>query len=62
VKLLVQYTRTFGNDPELLQLIARAYQKLGDTIQAATWYDRFIAHFPTHRDVPGTLWKRAWME
>ncbi|MCU0608615.1 MAG: transglycosylase SLT domain-containing protein [Chitinispirillaceae bacterium] len=59
---LCRFVNTYGDDSEILQLIGRAFWKMDSTRQAARWYDRYLAQYPTHGNVPATLWQRAWIE
>ncbi|MBN2035489.1 MAG: transglycosylase SLT domain-containing protein [Chitinispirillaceae bacterium] len=62
VPMLRAYIRTYGYEPGLALVIARAYWGLDSIAKSAWWYDRFIARYPRSRSIPELLWRRAWME
>jgi soluble lytic murein transglycosylase-like protein/TolA-binding protein len=59
---LRKYWSAYGDDPDLLLVLARAYWSLDSSAQAGWWYDRYIAKYPKSKTVPELLWRRAWIE
>lgn len=60
IKKFKHYSTKYGQDPEALMYIARAYRKLDRDNAAAEWYDKLITLFPHHSKVQEILWLRAW--
>jgi tetratricopeptide (TPR) repeat protein len=62
IPALTKYWSDYGDDPDILLILARAYWSLDSTAQAGWWYDRFIDKYPKSKSVPELLWRRAWIE
>jgi soluble lytic murein transglycosylase-like protein/TolA-binding protein len=62
VSVLAKYAQTFGMEPDLMLMIARAYWSLDSSAKAAYWYDRYIERYPKTKALPEILWRRAWIE
>ena len=62
IPALTKYWSDYGDDPDILLILARAYWSLDSAAQAGWWYDRYIARYPKSKSVPELLWRRAWIE
>lgn len=54
------YLDRYGDSPDVLLQIARAQDRLGQTEEAAAWYDRFLKTYPQHDKTSEILWLKAW--
>ncbi len=60
IKLYKKYMGKFGQDPEALLSIARAYRKMDREDQSAVWYEKLMRAYPRHPKTQEILWLRAW--
>ncbi|MBN1576623.1 MAG: transglycosylase SLT domain-containing protein [Chitinispirillaceae bacterium] len=55
-----RYLNLYGQDPDVLMAIARAYRKLNKKKESADWYDRVLKAFPRSPKTQEIIWLRAW--
>jgi len=55
-----KYINSFGENPDVLMSIARAYRKINRQRESTRWYDRLTRAYPKNPKSQEVIWLRAW--